>query len=413
MSDSLEDFLDAKRPGPSHDTPPGAFDPPKGWRPGVKISEDGSGEVVAAVEAGEDPKWGEILTELGYGDVLELVRVVEVRAWQVYSREHGTKTLHYVKAKVARRASSADAEDVAELKERVLTLDPGKPELLRPGDDATLLAALADWQLGKREGGGSEAVVRRVKECTLQLVAYAQDLRSLGIRIPRLILAGLGDLVEACWGHYPMQLGTVDLHMRQQRTVARRLLVWIAKTVAPHFEVVDFRFVPGNHGETRQGGKQVTSFSDNNDVCLGDQLRDVLAEAPWAEHITVWTTSFTEPELSMSFLVKNDAGDSVSVGLAHGHQAKGGPQGVVKWWDRCAASRHPIGAVDLLNTGHYHHLRVEDRGARKTWFQAPTLDGGSFWYWAGGGNGTVAGMLCYLVTPSSRRGWSWVKVLTP
>lgn len=393
--------------------------PPKGWEPGIRINEDGTGEATIAVPAGDEPAWDEHLREFGYGDVLDFVRVKEVRAWEVFSKhahgkdQPGKVKLRYIKAAVVRRMSKEDKEDVDRLKEEILHLEPGPSLTLPTANDQWLFVSFADWQFGKREGGGSRATVDRIVACLHGVVEYAEQLRSIGLNLRGVIVAGLGDLVEACDGHYPMQAFQVDLHMRQQRAVVRRLLVLACKILRPAFDQIVFRAVPGNHGEVRKNGKAFTSFSDNNDVCIFDQLRDIVAEAPWNDGIDVWTTDMNKPELTMSFEVKDSRQNSVSIGLAHGHQSRGGPDKVKNWWKDCSASRHAIGYVDILNTGHYHHLRVEDRGERRTWIQSPTLDGGSFWWWSQGGNGSVPGMLTYVIDPSSERGWSWLKVINP
>ena len=144
----------------------------------------------------------------------------------------------------------------------------------------------------------------------------------------------------------------------------------------------------------------------NSQIVGNDQFADVVEHATWSDGITVETTAVDEPQLTMTFEEKG-----VKMGLAHGHQAKSNK--IKDWFKDCTLSRHPIGEVDILNTGHYHHYKVEDLGAGRCWKQCPTLDGGSFWWWAKGGNGSIPGMLTYLIDPSNPRGWDWEKVLTP
>lgn len=421
--EDLDDLIE-KHKKRSHIEDP-VIRPPQGWTPGVRVGEGGVGEAIIQLHPGEEPQWDAFLEDMGFGDVLQFVRVVDVRSWEVFSKDaHGKGQpgkikLRYVKCKVVRRMQAADKQDMDFLKEEILRFDPPTVSTRTLGTQpgGWLMGFLADWQLGKREGGGTRETVERIKKCLLALARYAVDLRKLGVKLEGLILCGMGDIVEACDGHYAMQTHGTDLHMREQRAVARRLLIMAAKILRPYFDVIIFRAIPGNHGEERKDGKAYTHFSDNNDVCIFDQFADVMKEASWADGIQVHTTSMTEPELTMTFEVGDNMGNKKAIGLAHGHQARGGggdPASRVKgWWEKCAMSRHPIGYVDILNTGHFHHFRVEDRGEGRTWFQCPTLDGGSFWYWAQGGNGSVPGMLCYVVTPSTERGWDHPRVLTP
>lgn len=381
----------------------------------INFAADGSGELEVPCPPGEDPKWDKILTEMGYGEVLEFARVTEFRSWEVSMKGANgepVKSLNrYVKGQVVRRISKQDKEDVERLKRWILRRKP-RPKKIATADDCTMVVFFSDWQLGKREGGGTRATLERIFSKTEKLIEYVDQLRKLGIGIKKLIVCGMGDIVENCSGHYPMQAFLVDAHMRQQRAYARRALIKTCMMLWDHFEEIEYRAVPGNHGEERKDGKAYTHFSDNNDVCIFDQFADVVEHSTWAEGVTVTTTDMDEPQLSMVFEEKG-----VKMGLAHSHQARGSsrggePDGRVKTWFRnLAMTRHPLGEVDILNTGHYHHYQVEDLGSGRCWKQCPSLDGDSFWWREGGGAGSIPGMLCYLLDPASDRGWDWERVL--
>jgi hypothetical protein len=66
-----------------------------------------------------------------------------------------------------------------------------------------------------------------------------------------------------------------------------------------------------------------------------------------------------------------------------------------------------IGDATLLLTGHFHHLKVEQTGA-KTWIQAPSLDGGSTWFENSAGQAAPAGMLTLVVGNGV---WDDIKIL--
>jgi predicted phosphodiesterase len=72
-----------------------------------------------------------------------------------------------------------------------------------------------------------------------------------------------------------------------------------------------------------------------------------------------------------------------------------------------AHGQQEIGDASLLITGHYHHLRIEQSGA-KTHVQTPALDGGSQWFSNSTGQAAPAGMLT--LTVGSGR-WDDLKVL--
>lgn len=213
-------------------------------------------------------------------------------------------------------------------------------------------------------------------------------------------------LTGNCFGHYPMQTHRTELDNRQQRKVVRRLATFTLLQLAPMFERVHFGAVGGNHGETRVDGKLVTSFGDNGDIEALEPIAEAAAFNPHLQHVTF---QFPDQDLSMTMNI-----EGVSVGLSHGHQAgKGGPKRVKEWWDKCASQvrSHPIGAVQIMNTAHYHHLIVEDRGSGRTWIQHPALDDRSVWWEMAGGEAAIKGLLAYLIMPGHNRGWDWMRVV--
>jgi hypothetical protein len=56
----------------------------------------------------------------------------------------------------------------------------------------------------------------------------------------------------------------------------------------------------------------------------------------------------------------------------------------------------PIGDATLLFGAHFHHLRIEQGGA-KSFIQIPALDGGSQWWKHVTGQDAPAGMVSLLV----------------
>lgn len=316
--------------------------------------------------------------------------------------------MRHVTARVVQVSDQHDLQDVEELKARVWAAEVPASQVPQGSPDGWLVATLTDWQAGKAEGGGTGAMIDRVKSCTLSLIAYTLELRRLGLRLPGLCLVGLGDLVEGCIG-FPGGTLSRDLHMRQQRAVVRGLLVWILQKVRPYFDRVQLRAVPGNHGELRDPRKKGNAMhpSDNADVGVVDTVRDVVAHAPWADGVEVWTTSMVRPELTMTWDL-----DGVGFLAAHGHQTRGGPDGVPKWITKMIGTGQVSQAVDVCLSGHYHHLRERDMGSL-TWIQSPALDGGSAWFAAQGGEISRPGMLCFAALPSSARGYDFLRVLDP
>jgi hypothetical protein len=65
------------------------------------------------------------------------------------------------------------------------------------------------------------------------------------------------------------------------------------------------------------------------------------------------------------------------------------------WLAAQAQGRYAIGTADLIISGHYHHLRVQQLGPT-TWVQTPALDGGSLWWRHSGHTDTPPGMVTLL-----------------
>lgn len=374
----------AKRPRQDH---------PDGLDPGCRLDKDGNGTAVVAVPAGQDPDWDRLLSSMGFGDVLQLMEVTEVRAWHGYDG----RVLHYFKARVRRR-DSADKPDVDELTAEIMRHRPRKIAK-RKLEDTALVVCLADWQTGKRDGDGLAGLQQRLGE--LHDLVTARLKRE---KPSRLVVAGMGDIVEGCDGFYPMQAFGVELDRRRQCRFARRWIVRLVATWARYAPEVVVVPVAGNHGENRRDGKAFTSWGDNDDVAVFEQAAEIFSANAEAYGHVRWL--IPEDGLTASLDVYGHV-----VAFAHGHQARSGGGGSLgklrKWWRDMQHARHPIGEADTLVTGHYHHLSVVEDGSR-TWLQCPTLDGGSEWWQQQGGSPSKPGTLTFLVDAN---GWRGLEVL--
>src|SRR5690606_26145703 len=132
----------------------------------------------------------------------------------------------------------------------------------------TYVVGLADWQLGKGEGDGTDGTVERIKQSLANVVEHILQLRKLDILPRTLLLANLGDHTENVYSSYANQAYTTDLNMRDQINLAIELnLLWI-ETLAPYFSEVVYAACLCNHGQlTRQGGK--TNMTDDSDNATG------------------------------------------------------------------------------------------------------------------------------------------------
>lgn len=389
-----------RKPRPKH---------PTGWEPGAVVGED-SGLLVVnprplaegeTVRPEREP-WDEHLRRAGLDPAeVEVVPPVEVRTWDAAIGDGQVQTMVYFKAKLIVRSARVFDDELRAWVRKWRPLKNGAGKLGETAEPHTFVVCWADTQVGKDDGDGTEGTVKRWTESHGQVIDRVRALRKQGTEIERIVVASLGDLVEGCGQHYAQQTWRAQLNERDQRKTVRHTVVAGLKAfsdVAP----VTVLPVGGNHGEVRNNGKSFTDFADNIDVAVFEDTADILAENDRFENVT-----FHIPQADLTQTI--DLHGTI-VGLAHGHQARGGgsvEQKILRWWRGQMEGRQPIGDADILLTGHYHHLQVQQQGSR-TWMQAPALDGGSEWFTNVSGLDSPAGVLTFTV---SEDGWDNLKVL--
>jgi predicted phosphodiesterase len=346
------------------------------------------------MEGERSPDWDTVLVHWGLEP--EKFSVVEPVLFNVWGNPDGTLNRQW-KGKVVRRTEeSVESVDLSELMDEIRKhKSTVKPKYEGEG---VFNVVLADWQMGKSEGGGTPATVQRVLDSITAVEARVKELRKLKRPLNRLNVLWTGDSVEGCIGHYDMQTFSVDLDRRQQTGIVRQLLLKALQNWSKHFEEVVVVAVGGNHGENRnRAGKSYTTLGDNDDLAVVEQVRDALAVNTEAYgHVT-----FVLPKDHLTVTVESCGW---ILGLTHGHVARSGAgaEGKLKrWFEQMAGSRQPIGDADILVTGHYHHMRVADWGGCY-WLQSPALDGGSEWWRLMGGGVSETGVLTFATYPDKR-----------
>ena len=380
---------------------------PKGWEPGLDTSKK---EIVSKPMSKamnpKDHKWDKYLEELGFNpEEFEIIEPFEIRSWNANTPD-GKDTFYYYKAKIISKKllNEKDFDYQALLKE----IKTAKPKAQTTTGESSFVVCLSDWQMGKRDGDGTEGIVKRVMQMIPDTTARIKELRKQGVDLSNLYVFGLGDIVEGCEGHYDMQTFSVEYDLRRQKMIARRLLVKAIKEWAPLFNNVVVACIPGNHGENRnQKGKSFTTFGDNYDLSIFDEAAEIFAENDKYKHV-----NFVIPENDL-WLTLDISG--TIVGLAHGHQFRTGGryshQKAVNWLSGQAFGMTDMGDADILISGHFHHLFVVNEGKR-TLMQCPSVDGGSDWFENITGKTSYAGTLTFSITPGKPQlPWDNLRVL--
>ena len=378
---------------------------PKGWEPGVSWSPDNGGTITTGplVAEPDEAIWQRIIADWGIDPATTSIipGSVQIRTWEVVAKGGEIRRLYYYRARLAPRVQG-DRLDVDALCEQIMRRKPRRPPATTDGGRA-LVACLADWQAGKTDvDGGTPLLIERVCDAIDALADRVREQKRNGRPVDAVYLVGMGDLIESCSSSHATQLFTLDLDLREQIRVVRRLLLRAVDVVGAVAPRVVLTGVPGNHGEARTMGKMVTRPSDNHDVGVIEQVGDILAANP----DRYGNVSVTLPEAYT--LTLDVAG--VPVSWLHGHGTTPAPK-MEDWWKGQALGRTGVADSTILVTAHYHHLRISEATGR-TWLQCPAMDPGSSWWSHRTGQSSPAGMLTFVAGEAcGPRGWADLAVL--
>lgn len=234
--------------------------------------------------------------------------------------------------------------------------------------ERSLWVSLADWQLGQADGTGLRGQVARAAAIPGVLKAEVARLKKAGTPVSRIILAGLGDIVEGCDGFYANQAFTVQADRREQIKIARRLILRIVTAAAETGLDVLVTGIAGNHAENRSNGKLFTTTNDNDDLAILEQVYDIVEGRPGYEKVIF---SIPTDRLVATFDVHG-----FIVAITHGHifpRGAGGAAEKTKTWIKGQAlAREAAADADIIVNGHLHHESMVDIGGRLA-IQAPAL----------------------------------------
>ena len=374
---------------------------PKGFNPSLSFSQKTkSGEIVSTPQKENKVDWKEQL-ESYFGSDAKNYKVLqdtaEIRFWDMAGNP--PQRLYYFKAKIVSNKAYMPDEDFKKLLNAAKKKKP-TPKKKVNKNSKTFCIALSDWQIGKE---GTEATIERWMTAIPKIKEQIKTLRK-SETIDQLFIAGLGDIVEGWTGFYAQQEFTVELDYRQQQKVARRMAYTALKELVPMFDKTVVSFIAGNHGEPRNSGKSFTTFSDNRDIMLGEELAEIFKEAPaYKDKI-----DFIMPD---ALSITLDISDTI-VTLVHGHQMRGGgnPQAKARTWlANQSLARSEIADSDLLLMGHYHFFSAYESDGKRLILQAPSLDSGSIWFDNTNGGRNSAGVLTLVIGGSEK--WSNIRVI--
>lgn len=412
LSRDLDDLLrlNPRQAGPSSTGHAPASPVGREWQPGVAFAADGAMTVVTAptTTGPQDPAaWKAAVEELGLtvpeGWSVQLAEAkYDPAAWHRDTEGEAavTRPVWRLKFRVAPSSLAGyGAEDVATMVRDAMRIKRTARPLSAPSRG--LVIAYSDPQTGKVDRrGGTPELIARIAEKFDRLQDHVRDLKAVGRPVGSAFWMDAGDCIEG-QQNVASQVATNDLTMTEMVRLHRRLTFDGLKRLARDFDSVTAAVAASNHAQHRINGKTVGPPSDD----WGIETMQQVADAFSVNEEAFGHVKFILPQEWQETVSVDVAG--TIVGLSHGHQVRS-PGKVVDWWRGQAFGEQPVAAARILLTGHFHHLRVEEAGAGKTWIQAPALDNGSTWYTNRTGDDSRAGLLVFSVGPD---GWSDLEIL--
>jgi predicted phosphodiesterase len=379
---------------------------PSGWEPGV-VWDGKKGEVTTSSLDSIPTDWSDILRERGldpdtYEVVGDSIRWTSYDGWKRDNPEDKAYSAicYSYKAEIRLKRTNLgfDCEELYKTIRKDSSIKQPKEVVER-----TLFVNLSDWQIGNGDAGGVATQIAALAMLPDLITDRIKRLKKTGNPAQRVVIAGLGDLLEGTCGFYPSQPFLTEIDRREQTRVTRRAITEIVRAVAKTGIEVLVTAVGGNHGENRQNGKRLTGFGDNDDVSVFEQVAEIFQESSYAN------VGFRLPTDRMAVAVE---AHGQIVAFTHGHLPKpsaNAAETMWNWWAKQAMGRYYPAVADatLLVTGHYHHLNVKQQEGR-TVFVCPSLTAVGDWFSNTSGVQTVPGTLTFVV---DGKGWNDLEVL--
>lgn len=350
----------------------------------AKLGPDDGPEMIGKMEFGRDggeftdiksdapiTDWSDVMRRFNLDpDAFEVVDdTVRCSTWQQSKRtdtgDRDIVQLYSYRAQFRRRRSSIDLPTLYDTARR----RKAPKRVQAPAAARATVVPLADLQIGKvGSRGGTPELVDRLIEKRGKLDAELRRRRPQQIVMP-----DAGDLFENFEsGGNPMF--TNDLSLAQQMDMAATEVYEFVRLAARYGPVV-VPVVTSNHTAWRRGKTELGRPGDDLAIFVHRQV-EKLAQAAGIDARWVFPPMYDEA-VTVDVL-------GTTLGIVHGNQFR--PGKAIEWWTRQQHGGQPIGAADLLISGHYHHFVLEPTGRNphtgrsKWWMQLPPLDNGSDWF---------------------------------
>lgn len=377
---------------------------PTGRRDSLELGPDGGSLTYHTTDPKPISDWTDVLTKMGVDPDKWSVAgdTVRVSKWQQSSKEGGKRDVVWLSAYKAQLTPKRD--DAVKLDDLIRNVRDWKPAItpkLMTSEPLTAVIALADLQLGKGEGDGTQGTVKRLNSALEGVCRYIESRRAEGLNVERVLLANMGDHIEAVQGSYANQPATVDLNLRDQLSLALEInMQWLM--AVSDYAPVTYSATLCNHGAWQRSGRDsVMGDADNATGFIGDQLATV---CKYNKHLSGVEFVVPRDEMITTYRTSN-----VNLAMSHGNKISGSEQTWLATQSQALTHRNNF-IPDLWLTAHYHHAQVTDYGPY-TRIQATTLDPGSKWLYDLKGVYSTPGVTVFLTGGHLPMKWSNYQVI--
>lgn len=308
--------------------------------------------------------------------------------WEQASKAHGVRTLNAFKVWGKRKKNGVNIDtilaEIDTIEWPTATVDEDTV------CDKSLVVLATDFQLGKTDwNGGTDNTINQV----LQSFVRVRDM-ALELGVDEIVVVDAGDIIENFY-NTSSQRQTNDLSLPKQVLAAYKLMIRGLYLLATDTTcTIKYVAVPSNHSRDRIGMQ----------APAGDVHDD------WG----IVVAKLIEETTDIEVIVPDDYHDSVAfltantgIGVVHGHQA-GSPDKIGEWWKGQSHGEMPVQHADILVTGHFHSMRVQQSGNKKWVIVGSASDRGSSWFTNNRGEQSISGMTVFTVADGM---WSDLQIV--
>jgi len=401
MTLNFEEFIESKQ-----DQSPHKGEHPKGFRPGVEWNGKNGTITTDGIMDQADLDWDMWIDYwLGKGAsktfYIRKNEPVNFRVWDSQTK-NGKEKFYYFKANIYSRETLKPDDDLEKLAKEIKRIKPKPRKKVK--HSTCMVIALSDWQIGKFQ------TEKAVDEYFQSIYKIKEDLPNLRkkYKIDKLILCGMGDLLENTCDFFPMMTWETVYDNRQQMKIARRMLTKTIQIMSPLFNDILVMACAGNHGERRKNGKAYTTFGDNADLELFDNVSEIFKDSEAYKHIK-WIIPDNDLTLTAEVLPKT------YLTILHGHQARYGNSAqtkVINWFRKMASNKTQGQIFDsnVVLCGHFHHHWEIELDERLIICATAQDHSGQQWFAESGGGSSLPGTTTFLMHNKDGRKWSDINI---